>query len=368
MIPNSSFANSLFESQGDTTLYVDTVAIQGIDAVVSRVLVKQELEEEDDIILDGSFAVKRQTRTEYHILASDTFLLNFDDGEIVAISRCRTVKCLIERSRQRDAELAKLEETQTNEVNDETITASLATVGMTEKNSEKSHATVKDKKGELEHTSPKPQTTAILADAESYEQIKQKVFQVRTAYANSYKKTSDSKEKQQLLNNSAEFLEEVIGKSLSKQWKGKGGDVMGFKKKHDQTKVWSNFFIASILEDAGFKINKYKFAAQPAQKIVQSLCAKQMISNVNTVQSIKNYTDHHGKGVYLIAFDESLGILHNDGFRKDVIHVAKYQNDRVVRIPLNMAANFSKASNFSVGKLSGNPSILYTWLNHKKLR
>ncbi len=360
-----------FQSQGDTTLYVDTVAIEGIEAVVSRVLVKQQLAEENNIILDGTQVTNYKTRTEYNIIASDTFLLDFEDGEIVAVSRCRTVKCLLERARKREAELANSLEKKSDLATDPSITASITPVGMTEKReniNNKSHNNVSKKKTKLEHTAPKPTSPPVLADIESYEQVKQKVIQVKTAYATSYKKTDDNAEKQQLLNNSAEFLEGAIGNSLAKHWNGKGFDVAGFKKKHDPRKVWSNYFVASLLEDAGFKLNKYKFAAQPAQKIVLSLCDKQLLANLNSLESVKAFTDHHGVGVYLLAFDDFLGILHNDGFRKDVIHVAKYQNDRVVRIPLNMAANFTKASNFSVGKLSGNPSILYAWLNNKKLR
>ncbi len=189
----------------------------------------------------------------------------------------------------------------------------------------------------------------------------------RKAFANDLLKATNEAQRQQVLQSAATFLEESIAIDVVHYWYGTTFDKEGMAKNPQEGKIACSYFITTVLEDAGLKLNRVKLAQQSAANITKTLCNRSQMKRLTTPSQVKNYVQKKGKGLYVIGFSFHVGFLYNDGLETYLIHASPLPPGTVARLPMQGARSFDYSKFYDIGKLSDNKDLIKKWLKKERI-
>lgn len=170
-----------------------------------------------------------------------------------------------------------------------------------------------------------------------------------------------------MLATAATYFEEAITIDVVHYWYGTSFDKEGMSKNPNEGKIACSYFITTVLEDAGLKLNRVKLAQQSAQNITKTLCNTNKMKRLTTPSEVKDYVQRNGKGLYVIGFSFHIGFLYNDGINNYLIHASPLPPGTVARLSMEGARSFDYSKFYDVGKLSDNKSLMKKWLRGEKV-
>ncbi|RYD48911.1 MAG: hypothetical protein EOP85_02620, partial [Verrucomicrobiaceae bacterium] len=94
-------------------------------------------------------------------------------------------------------------------------------------------------------------------------------------------------------------------------WLGTPWDFHGTAKGPGEGKIACGYFVATVLKDAGFKVDRYKLAQQPSENILRSFLPKQSC----TLTVGKDYQDFATEveklepGIYVVGLDTHVAFI-----------------------------------------------------------
>jgi len=187
----------------------------------------------------------------------------------------------------------------------------------------------------------------------------------RKKLSKQYQLAQSESEQQQIIA-SARSLLELTMPSLMNCWLGTPWDFNGTATKPGDGKIACGYFVATIMRDSGFDVQRISLAQQASQNIILTFLSREELQ-IKTGMDYQDYMDQVRKlphGIYIIGLDKHVGFLvHNDaGLR--FIHSGGLLK-RVVS-ELQPDAYSIEQSNYRViGNITANDEVITRWLQQK---
>jgi hypothetical protein len=167
----------------------------------------------------------------------------------------------------------------------------------------------------------------------------------------------------------ARVILETTLPSMMRCWLGTPWDFNGTAAKPGGGRIACGYFVATVLKDAGFKVDRYQLAQQPSENILRSFLKKDGCSLTvgkpydAFVADLKASTP----GIYLLGLDTHVAflVMGPDGFR--FIHSSGSRPWCVVDEGPAEAGVLQRSNWRLLGNLTAEPEVIRTWLKAKKI-
>lgn len=206
-------------------------------------------------------------------------------------------------------------------------------------------------------------------DPERYQVIKAEVERWRLKLAGKYRDSRTSAEREEVLNEARSFLESALP-DLMECWLGTPWDFNGISEVPGEGKVACGYFVATVLRDAGFKLDRFKLARQPSENIILSfLPRRELVRRVGvSYEGFAEEVRGYESGIRIVGLDTHVGFLVSgpEGFR--FVHASGSSPWCVVNEGEQDAAVL-KRSNYRVhGSLTDNRDVIRRWLAGERIK
>ncbi len=206
---------------------------------------------------------------------------------------------------------------------------------------------------------PDPQTYAVLVS---------ELERWRLDLAKSHAAAKNDVARKSVEEDARVILEQVLP-AMMRCWLGTPWDFNGTAAAPGAGQVACGYFVATVLKDAGFQVDRYKLAQQPSENILRSFLPKN--SCVLTVG--KDYPAFAASvelaepGIYLVGLDTHVAFLvvRPDGFR--FIHSSGSRPWCVVDEGRDEADVLAKSNWRMLGNLTSDAGVLRRWLKAEKI-
>lgn len=152
-------------------------------------------------------------------------------------------------------------------------------------------------------------------------------------------------------------------------WLGTRWDFNGTASKPGGGRIACGYFVATVLMDAGFQVDRYQLAQQPSGNILRSFLEKDdcVLTVGKPYDAFATAMETSAPGIYLIGLDTHVGFLvvGGNGFR--FIHSSGSRPWCVVDEGRSEAAVLQRSHWRMLGNLTADPKVLRHWLNAEKI-
>jgi hypothetical protein len=206
-------------------------------------------------------------------------------------------------------------------------------------------------------------------DAARYATLKEEAERWRKDLAQRHTKARTAAEKDAVLAETRHFLERLLPEMMD-CWLGTPWDFHGTAEGPGQGKIACGYFVATVLRDAGFRVDRYKLARQPSQNILRSFLPREAMDlKVGTpYESWAAELRNAEAGIRIVGLDSHVAFLvtGREGFR--FIHSSGSKPWCVVN-DNEGSAEVLRRSNYRVqGLLTSDRELLRGWLVGKKIK
>jgi hypothetical protein len=161
----------------------------------------------------------------------------------------------------------------------------------------------------------------------------------------------------------------LLTEKIIPYWLGTPWSFEGHTSIPRQGEIACGYFVSTTLRDAGFNLNRYKFAQQlPVNEGKTLSLGKPLIEihSTSTAERIEALQDTLSEGIYFIGFDRShVGYIHRKGDELFIIH-SNYIGARGVEIErIEESDVFSYYHRICIAEISTNRELLKKWLHNE---
>jgi len=158
--------------------------------------------------------------------------------------------------------------------------------------------------------------------------------------------------------------------AMMKCWLGTPWDFNGTAAGPGQGKIACGYFVATVLRDAGFRVDRYKLAQQASEHILQTFIDRKSFhlsagqpyeAFVSSVRSVE-------PGICLVGLDTHVGFLVNAPESFHMIHSSGSQPWCVVDEGPDDAGVLKRSSYRLVGNLTADKALIRKWLRAEPLK
>ncbi len=205
-------------------------------------------------------------------------------------------------------------------------------------------------------------------DPKTYAVLKSELERWRKDLAKRHAAAKNEAERKIVENDARVLLEKTLP-AMMRCWLGTPWDFNGTAEKPGGGRIACGYFVATVLQDAGFQVDRYQLAQQASGNILRSFLPKD-----SCVLSVgKDYAVFAGDmekaepGIYLVGLDTHVGFLvvKKDGFR--MIHASGSQPWCVVDQGRDDAHALQKSNWRMLGNLTGDAQVMKHWLKADKI-
>lgn len=177
-------------------------------------------------------------------------------------------------------------------------------------------------------------------------------------------------EQREHVENDARLVLEAALPAMMRCWLGTPWDFNGTARKPGEGQIACGYFVATVLKDAGFLVDRYKLAQQPSENILRSFLPKSSCS----LDVGKDYPQFAAEletrepGIYLIGLDTHVAfVIVGDGsFR--FIHSSGSRPWCVVDEDRDEAEVLKRSNWRMLGHLTADRTVLRRWLKQEKIK
>ncbi len=167
-----------------------------------------------------------------------------------------------------------------------------------------------------------------------------------------------------------DYVTKTIVNELIPHWYGTHWDFNGYTSRPGQGDIACSYFIFTVLRDAGFNINRYRFSQAHGLNSVKAFCKGDsiLILNSDYVTEMSDSIQSLIKdGLYLVALSNHVGFLYKKAGNLFFIH-SNYLYPHEVMIELaSKSEAFRSTSIYVIGSVTNNKSLMMKWINGTEL-
>jgi len=152
-------------------------------------------------------------------------------------------------------------------------------------------------------------------------------------------------------------------------WLGTPWDFNGTAAKPGGGKIACGYFVATVLMDAGFQVDRYQLAQQPSGNIMRSFLEKDdcTLTVGKPYDTFAADVEKSRHGIYLIGLDTHVGFIVSDGGGFRMIHSSGSRPWCVVDEDRADAHVLQRSNWRMLGNLTADPKVVRRWLKAEKV-
>jgi len=208
----------------------------------------------------------------------------------------------------------------------------------------------------------------VQPDPERYARLVSELERWRGELAARHRKARTEAERAAVERDGRILLETTLPEMM-RCWLGTPWDFNGTASKPGGGKIACGYFVATVLMDAGFQVDRYQLAQQPSENILRSFLGKEACSLTvgKPYDAFAASLADAEPGVYLIGLDTHVAFLvvGGDGFR--FIHASGSQPWCVVDEGCDEAAVLRRSQWRMLGNLTADPQVIRCWIKAGKI-
>lgn len=200
-------------------------------------------------------------------------------------------------------------------------------------------------------------------DPERYRVLKEEAGRWRQSLAADYRSARTAAAREEVIGEARAFLEATLPEMM-RCWLGTPWDFHGTAEQPGGGKIACGYFVATVLRDAGFKVDRYRLARQPSQNILRTFLPKSELSLRVGVpyESFSGELRGLEPGVRIVGLDTHVGFIVSEPGAFRFVHSSGSRPWCVVDEP-EECAEVLKRSNYRVqGNLTANRELVRKWL------
>jgi hypothetical protein len=165
------------------------------------------------------------------------------------------------------------------------------------------------------------------------------------------------------------LLEQVLPEMM-RCWLGTPWDFNGTAAKPGDGPIACGYFVATVLMDAGFRVDRYQLAKQPSEYILRSFLTKEACT-LSVGKEYESFAAGLGAaepGIYLVGLDTHVAFIvtaADGGFR--FIHASGSKPWCVVDEGPGEALVLQRSNWRMLGNLTADPALIRRWLRGEKI-
>ena len=208
----------------------------------------------------------------------------------------------------------------------------------------------------------------IQPDPKMYRMLTQDLEHWRKNLAERHRKAKNTTERAVVEADARAVLEQALP-AMMRCWLGTPWDFNGTAKAPGAGKIACGYFVATILKDAGFQVDRYQLAQQPAGNILHTFLPKKSCTLTvgEDYQAFATDTERREPGVYIVGLDTHVGFLIVANNTLRFIHSSGSQPWCVVNESKANAGVLQRSSWRMLGNLTTDPGVLKRWLKTEKI-
>lgn len=156
-------------------------------------------------------------------------------------------------------------------------------------------------------------------------------------------------------------------RSLMPFWYGTRYSFYGQTQTPGEGKIACGYFVTTVLEDLGLKIERNKLAQLPSEEMIKSLVEKESIRRFSryTITDFLAGVREAGSGLYVVGLDTHTGFLLYQSNEMRFIHASGRFPFAVVNERASESIILGKSNYRIIGKLSDDEKVLQNWLSNQ---
>ncbi len=150
----------------------------------------------------------------------------------------------------------------------------------------------------------------IKPDPKTYEKLRGDLEMRRTVLAQRYARARTPREISNVIIEAQNVLETTLPKMM-RCWLGTKYDFNGHCKKPGSGTIACGYFVSTVLQDAGFRVERYKLGQQPSQNIIRTFLPRENM-HIRSGLSYKKFLDEviaRGPGIRIVGLDTHAAFL-----------------------------------------------------------
>ncbi len=206
---------------------------------------------------------------------------------------------------------------------------------------------------------PDPKTYAVLAS---------ELERWRADLAKRHTAAKGEKERK-LVENAARGVLEKALPEMMRCWLGTPWDFNGTAAKPGGGRIACGYFVATVLQDAGFKVDRYQLAQQPSANILRSFLPKDSckLTIGQEYETFASALEQAEPGIYLVGLDTHVGFIVVEQGDYRMIHSSGSRPWCVVDETREKAHVLEKSNWRMLGNLTGDSKVIKRWLKADKI-
>ncbi len=161
----------------------------------------------------------------------------------------------------------------------------------------------------------------------------------------------------------------IIENDVMPQWMGTRWDFNGTTEIPRVGSVACGYFVTTILQHAGFQLERVHLAQQPSELIIKSLTTESYIKRFSNASIEKFVTaiQKWGKGIYVVGLDIHTGFIVANQEGVFFIHSSYIAPRVVVREEALNSVILRKSKYRVIGKISADDALVLAWLQERAI-
>lgn len=205
-------------------------------------------------------------------------------------------------------------------------------------------------------------------DPRTYEVLAAELQRWRTELEQRHRRATSEAERAAVERDARIILEHALP-AMMRCWLGTPYDFNGTAAKPGGGRIACGYYVATLLMDAGFRVDRYQLAKQPSENILRSFLGKDACS-LSVGKPYDAFAADLAKaepGVYLVGLDThvAFAVTAADGFR--LIHASGSRPWCVVDEGRDEALVLQRSNWRMLGHLTADSALIRRWLRGEKI-
>jgi hypothetical protein len=208
----------------------------------------------------------------------------------------------------------------------------------------------------------------IQPDPKMYRVLTQDLERWRKVLAERHREAKNAPERAVVEADARAVLEQALP-AMMRCWLGTPWDFNGTAKGPGAGKIACGYFVATVLKDAGFQVDRYQLAQQPSANILHTFLAKESCKLTVGLdyQAFATDAEKREPGVYIVGLDTHVGFIVIADQTLNFIHSSGSQPWCVVDENKANAGVLQRSSWRMLGNLTADSGVLKRWLKAERI-
>lgn len=212
-----------------------------------------------------------------------------------------------------------------------------------------------------ERKSPRP-------DPETYQTLASELQRWRKELAERHRRARNDAERIAVERDARIILEQALP-AMMRCWLGTPYDFNGTAAKPGGGRIACGYYVATVLMDAGFCVDRYQLAKQPSENILKSFLEKDAckLSVGKAYDVFSAELARAEPGIYLVGLDTHVAFAVIEGGAFHLIHASGSRPWCVVEEGPGEAGVLQRSNWRMLGNLTADPALIRRWLKGGKI-